>query len=268
MKKALNIILNGVIVVFFAILTQVGALTYLLSTLVSKLFKIKSFSYKVLLNIALYALFTFALVPIIAPIFGRVAITNTAVLKPWNYWVTVGLNRNYVVPELEQVLQKLSKDMMPQSPSVILYYLDAGFPFFDKYPLLPHLSHHDGKKVDLSYLYQDEKGNFTNLKPSISGYGVFESSNENEYNTAKFCKDNGYFQYDYPKFLTLGRTDSKLTFSNLWNKKLMHSILANDAVIKVFIEPHLVKRLGLIDNRIRFHGCGAVRHDDHIHIQI
>ncbi|EGU31747.1 hypothetical protein VIBRN418_18163 [Vibrio sp. N418] len=69
MKKAINIIFNGLIVVFLAILTQVGALTYLLSTLVSKLFKIKYFSYKVLLNIALYALFTFALVPIIAPFF-------------------------------------------------------------------------------------------------------------------------------------------------------------------------------------------------------
>ncbi|MFT5619364.1 MAG: hypothetical protein ACI85I_002607, partial [Arenicella sp.] len=38
---------------------------------------------------------------------------------------------------------------------------------------------------------------------------------------------------------------------------------------KVFIEPHLKTRLGLENySKIRFHGCQAVRHDDHIHVQL
>ena len=38
---------------------------------------------------------------------------------------------------------------------------------------------------------------------------------------------------------------------------------------KIFVEPHLVTRLHLRNfPSIRFHGCRAVRHDDHIHLQI
>jgi len=38
---------------------------------------------------------------------------------------------------------------------------------------------------------------------------------------------------------------------------------------KIFIEPHLKSRLGFAnDSKVRFHGCAAVRHDDHIHIEL
>jgi len=38
---------------------------------------------------------------------------------------------------------------------------------------------------------------------------------------------------------------------------------------KIFIEPHLKTRLELVDiDKIRYHGCHAVRHDDHIHVQL
>lgn len=53
-------------------------------------------------------------------------------------------------------------------------YLDTNFPFINKFPLLPHLSHSDGKKIDVSLIYKDEKGKLTNKKPSVSGYGVYD----------------------------------------------------------------------------------------------
>jgi hypothetical protein len=37
---------------------------------------------------------------------------------------------------------------------------------------------------------------------------------------------------------------------------------------KVFVEPHLRERLGVSGDVIRFQGCAAARHDDHIHIQL
>ena len=37
---------------------------------------------------------------------------------------------------------------------------------------------------------------------------------------------------------------------------------------KDFIEPHLAKRLGATTSKIRFQGCKAARHDDHIHVQL
>lgn len=49
--------------------------------------------------------------------------------------------------------------------------------------------------------------------------------------------------------------------------------LANEGVTrfglqKIFIEPHLKNALGITDSHIRFQGCRAARHDDHIHIQV
>lgn len=38
---------------------------------------------------------------------------------------------------------------------------------------------------------------------------------------------------------------------------------------KLFLEPHLKKRWQLeAYDKIRLHGCRAVRHDDHLHVQI
>ncbi|ASY71232.1 hypothetical protein [Sinorhizobium fredii] len=39
-------------------------------------------------------------------------------------------------------------------------------------------------------------------------------------------------------------------------------------VEKIFVEPHLAQRLGVSAENIRFQGCRAARHDDHIHMQI
>ena len=76
--------------------------------------------------------------------------------------------------ELHRVLIDISLQLQEHSPNIQLVYLDANFPFIDGFPLLPHLSHNDGKKIDLSFVYQDLDGNVTNDKPSNSGYGVFE----------------------------------------------------------------------------------------------
>jgi len=48
----------------------------------------------------------------------------------------------------------------------------------------------------------------------------------------------------------------------------MYFFASADATGKIFIEPHLVKRLKLASNKIRFQGCRAVRHDDHLHVQL
>ena len=48
------------------------------------------------------------------------------------------------------------------------------------------------------------------------------------------------------------------------NKNMKKEIRKDD---NIFIEPHLKNRLKIGNNRIRFHGCKAVRHDDHIHFQ-
>ncbi len=147
-------------------------------------------------------------------------------------------------------------------------YLDANFPFIDKFPLLPHLSHNDGKKLDLSLAYETSEGSISAKQKSRSGYGVFEGPKSNEQNQIAKCKDAGYFQYDYPKYLTFGRINNDLQFSEKGTRILIETILKSDIIEKVFIEPHLKNRMGIKHPKIRYHGCGSVRHDDHIHIQL
>ena len=49
---------------------------------------------------------------------------------------------------------------------------------------------------------------------------------------------------------------------------LVRALLADARVGKVFVEPALADRLGLADPKLRFQGCRAARHDDHVHVQL
>lgn len=214
----------------------------------------------------IYLTSTFIIVPKISPLFGRIKIENTEFISYHNIFTIIS-NRNYVKPELNKILKDIGRQFNQKHPNIKVIYLDANFPFFDGFPLLPHLSHNDGKKIDLSFVYTDERGDLTNKKPSNSGYGVFEEPKNNEINTTNICKEKGYWQYDFTKYLTLGKNNN-LTFTSSANKYLIDIILQQRQVQKIFIEPHLKDRLFLTNSKIRFHGCRAVRHDDHIHFQI
>ena len=108
--------------------------------------------YQSILFILLYLVTTFFVIPKVTVFFGRERITNSKNITPTNF-MTELLNRNYVKPELNIILQELSHKL-PEG--VELKFLDANFPFFDGFPLLPHLSHNDGKKLDLSFIYEDK----------------------------------------------------------------------------------------------------------------
>lgn len=56
------------------------------------------------------------------------------------------------------LLAGLSREMAHTFPGTVTLYLDANFPFFDGFPLLPHLSHVDGRKRDIAYYYADSMG--------------------------------------------------------------------------------------------------------------
>jgi hypothetical protein len=49
---------------------------------------------------------------------------------------------------------------------------------------------------------------------------------------------------------------------------LVRALVADPRVGKVFLEPPLARQLGLEDAKLRFQGCRAARHDDHIHAQL
>lgn len=257
-------------------LTQVGGIVYLISIFSYPLLdKVKRkifirFSLRLCYFLILYCLTTFFLVPLIAKPLGRVSlpITETNHLQPLNI-LTCFLNRNYVKPELKKTAFEVAESMNEKYPGTITNYLDANFPFIDKFPLLPHLSHNDGKKLDLSFCYIDAgSGNTTNKCPSIIGYGICEEPRPNEKNTAEYCDEKGFWQYSLILKLMPQTNKQNFIFDSLKTKELVNLIAAQSNIGMIFIEPHLKMRMILSSEKIKFHGCQAVRHDDHIHIQL
>jgi len=255
------------IVVLLTILTQIGGLLYLLTQYTFRNASRLKKSKRIGLFVLCYLLCTYLVVPLVAPLFGRERIINTKIIRAQNLLYALA-NRNYVRPELNATLKSVASELDHLYPGTHVVYLDANFPFIDGFPLLPHLSHNDGRKLDITFVYTDANGTATNLKPSRSGYGVFEEAHGNERNQTNECKDNGYWQYDFSKYLTLGKTNSGLSLDEEKTKAIVNLIISQDQVGKLFIEPHLESRLNLTGNKIRFHGCQAVRHDDHIHFQL
>jgi len=266
LKRFTKFISYTLLVLFLTALTQIGGILLLLALFLKFRIKNRLLGNTPILFFSLYLVFTFLIVPYLAPLFGREKVNHFAA-KPTNY-ATVLLNRNYVKPELNELLIKTLHQLQSSNSDVQLHYLDANFPFIDKFPLLPHLSHNDGEKIDLSLVYQTPKGTISQKQKSRSGYGVFEGPKDHEYDQIASCKTDGYIQYDYPKYITFGKVNNELEFSAIGTSQLIKAILKQPELGKLFIEPHLKTRLKLNHIKILYHGCRAVRHDDHIHLQL
>ena len=265
MCTLLKIALKLIIFIALTIITQIGGLIYVLSLVITNRWTQKIKFKTLFIFMGLYLFSTVLIVPLIAPVFGREKINHSEKIRPTNY-MTVLLNRNYVHPELNELLNHTEKEL--EGKNIEINYLDANFPFINKFPLLPHLSHNDGKKIDLSLIYETNNGSLSNKQKSVSGYGNYESPKSDEFNQIESCIKDGYLQYDFPKYLTFGNINKDLVFSKKGTKTLITSLLKDSKLGKLYIEPHLKSRMNLKDHRIRYHGCRAVRHDDHIHVQL
>lgn len=110
------------------------------------------------------------------------------------------------------------------------------------------------------------------LMMSISsrmGYGSLEGPGPGEVDLPSRCAEQGFWQYSLIQaVLPHGRIDTyeldvKRTVA------LVRRLAMQDAIEKIFLEPHLKERWRLQEyGKIRFQGCHSVRHDDHIHLQI
>lgn len=258
--KILNPIGHLIIILLLTAITQVGGLIWVLTCLFCFLLKKK----KRFIFPMLYIICNVFIVPPIAKSLGREPLpVFSKELKPRN-WMYPLLFRNYVNPILKTELKNSAKQL--HKSGIKITYLDANFPFIKGFPLLPHLSHNDGKKIDIAFMYLDKSENPTDKKPSVSGYGIYINPKNN--NTASDCLEKGYWQYDFTKYLTLGKINH-LSLDKKNTTFLIKQLLLNKYTEKIFIEPHLKQTLGFqSESKIRFHGCKAVRHDDHIHLQI
>jgi len=225
---------------------------------------------RALVFIVTYLAVTLLIVPLLARPFGRVPmpITRQHHLQPNNI-ITCLLNRNYVRPQLRAIAMETAGTMNRDFPGTEINYLEASFPFINGFPLWPHLSHNDGKKLDLSFCYLDSKtGTPTNNTPSFFGYGICEEPRPGEKDQPCFCSERGYWQYNLLRKITPQGPKNDFIFDSVRTRALVVDLVSNPAIGKLFIEPHLKTRLHLRYDKIRYHGCRAVRHDDHVHVQL
>ena len=265
------------LVILLTILTQVGGFVLILSIPAFVVInrnvngRVKRRMAKILSYTAVYLLLTFTLIPALARYTGRVPLPvwSHDNLKPLSL-VTCLLNRHYVAPRLLRTMREVAGTLDQNYPGTTVSYLDANFPFIDGFPMLPHLSHNDGRKVDLAFLYQNaDNGNpVNNEAPSPIGYGKYESPKKGEIDQPQICENKGYWQYGIIGRLIPDWQGKALKLDIARTKGLLKLLSKQRLVSTIFLEPHLQTRMELNDEVFKYHGCHSVRHDDHIHIEI
>ena len=168
------------------------------------------------------------------------------------------MNRTFVTPELRAVLEDLAADMAKAHPGTVTVMLDGGFPA-SGLPLLPHLSHDDGEKADLAFWYRDATGYVPGRTRSPLGYFAFEEGPSDCPRRWQSLRWN--MRWLQPLWRDMALDDARMRFALGWLKR-------DARVGKVFVEPHLAARYGVNGGKMRFQGCRAARHDDHVHLQL
>lgn len=236
---------------FLTLLTQLGGLAWLLAL---------RFRQRLLAFVAFYALLL-GVAQVTAPLLGRVPLPcggEPLRMQSVLYCVTM---RNFVTPDMAAVALDAAARVAGDYPGTVTLALDGGFPFLNGMPLLPHLSHDDGEKLDFAFHYADAAGTYLPGKTrSPIGYWAFEGADPGAcppvWLTTRWGM--GWLQPLWPdRPLEPVRTTA-----------LIRTLLADPRVGKVFVEPPLAARLGVSDAKLRFQGCRAARHDDHIHTQL
>jgi hypothetical protein len=208
-----------------------------------------------------YAVATLALAPALANVAGRIALPcdERGPLRPQStlyYWS----NRHYVTPALHAAVLRIAAQLQRDDPRTVVRYLDGGFPL-GGLPLLPHLSHADGRRLDLALLYRDAGTPLPRSRWPL-GYFAYVAPAPG----ASACPPRWFdLRWDFgtlQPWLPIDVLDEART------RRLLQAALAERATGKVLLEPHLQQRLGLRHPKLRFQGCDAARHDDHLHLQL
>lgn len=168
--------------------------------------------------------------------------------------------RNYVTLTARQVILDTAAAMAKRYPGFVLYFMDASGPDGHR-PFPPHLSHGDGREVDLALVYDGPDGQPLARPPTASGYLANVNPRPGD---PLPCKGKlTPMRAPDPPANVAWRLDEART------RDLVLTVIRNPQVKRIFLEPHLKLRLGLSNEaKVRFQGCWAGRHDDHIHVDV
>ena len=261
--KIFRVIFHLILSLFLTVLTQIGGIIYLISIIAFRRFSLLK---KCLSGFTFYFISVFLIVPPLAKVGNREPLPYNGKVAPYTF-ISCILNRHYMSANTKKTLESVAEKFSRLHPGGRILYLDANFPFFDGFPLLPHLSHSDGKKLDLAFYYL-KNNQPVDQSASFLGYGFYENPEPGEINYAEICQKKGFWQYGIIGKLIPKRNQQAYTVDAEKTRQLIMLLNNEKLTDKIFIEPHLQKRWKLNSlTKIRFHGCHAVRHDDHIHWQ-
>ena len=270
----LKALVHSLVFVFLTLLTQIGGLAYLLYFVIRG--RVPSHRFPKITNLLVFGLIYLSFsagAALTAPLLGREplpcfgAFTDSSIQMQSPLYCL--LNRHYVSPRLKSLTFALADHVDARHPGSITLALDAGFPFIEGFPLLPHPSHDDGRKLDLAFYYKEPNGAYLpRVTKSPLGYWGFENP-KNKANSA--CKKAAktlslrwnmeWFQL-FVRHLELDRQRMATALKWLKNEG------RKKGLSKILIEPHLARAFSISGGIVRFQGCRAARHDDHVHIQV
>lgn len=260
LAKTRGLVLHGAAVLGLTVLTQLGGLAWLVGL---------AFRRGKLATLAIFLLAYMALwggAQVAAPVFGRVPLPCTGEVLRTQSRLYCALMRNFVTPEMADVALDAAQAVAVRFPGTGTgtLALDGRFPFLDGMPLVPHLSHDDGEKLDFPFYYANTPDGDGAYLPGLTESAI------------------GYFS-----FLRLGpETCPPVWFALRWDMRwleplhlsiglepertraLIEALAADPRVGKIFVEPPVAEALGLSGEKIRFQGCRVARHDDNIHVQL
>ena len=264
MRPFVSFVCHTLIVVAFTLLTQIGGLAYVVALLATRRWRrgvslSRRAAYLTTASLLIYAATSIAIVPPLAGLLGRERAPCASTRL-----VGCALNRAYLKPKTLALITALDEAIAAQFPGSSVTILEGSFPLFDGFPLPPHVSHHDGRKVDLAYFYRDASGRpIAQGSPSPIGYFHFQQPRpgDPEPCAGRFTPLRWDFAWLQPKAPVWMLDEERTRAMILWLK-------ARPEVTRIFIEPHLADRLGVSGGKVRFQGCQAARPDDHLHVEV
>lgn len=171
-------------------------------------------------------------------------------------------DRHFVRPDVRDALLDAARQMDDRYPGAKLRFMDASGPLGEK-PFPPHLSHGDGRQIDLALYYTDVAERPLDQFPDTSRHGGFYPAEPARPGEPLACPDGrkGAAEKPDPPADRPWRLDEERT------KALVQILVADPRVKRILIEPHLERRFGLWGHpKLRFAGCQAARHDDRLHV--
>lgn len=249
-RQAVRAALHLAAIIALTIVTQIGGACYIVGLAVAARRGVwRGIGVAVLLYGALAAV----VLPLTAPFWGRAALSCGA-----GSALYCALNRHYGTPELAAVVGRVGAELQRRHPGSVVSILDAGFPLPLPMPLLPHLSHRDGRAVDLALFYEGR----ARAGAWPLGYFAFAPAAAAE---SVVCERPGSLRWslDWLQPLFDG-----LMLDHERTADLVRIAVADPAVRRALLHPDLSRRLGIRSDKLRFAGCHAARHDDHLHIEV